>query len=108
MAVWTNRNAYWLKKGDNVTLTDTAEYWNDVDEHYSRKRYFVHIEGVECGHYHTCESSNVTMITCRACKEALKNDEALREKMNKLEKKREKRRRYKRNKRQRDKNATPV
>ena len=51
-----------------MALSDTAEYWFDVK---SRRAYngpkFIHLKGMECGHYHVAESNKLIDVDCHVC-----------------------------------------
>ena len=78
-----------------MSLTDTAEYWIDV-KRPSTKRVFIHIKGVDCGHYHVAESNELHDIDCFTCKKIIKSDLELK---NNLEQNNGKRRKKWENKR---------
>lgn len=56
-------------------MTDTAEYWNDIKDHFrnrSSKRVFIHYKGLNCGHFHVKETIKMKDVDCYACKELIK------------------------------------
>ena len=67
-----------------MTLSDTAEYWQDVREYFTnRRRTFVHILGVDCGHHHGNETLRLRYVDCHACRKLYLENEDLRERVNK-------------------------
>ena len=52
-----------------MSLSDTAEYWNDVKANrgYSGKNFFLHAKGCQCGHFHVMETRYLNEIDCYAC-----------------------------------------
>lgn len=61
-----------------MSLSDTAEYWWDI-KNKPYKHTFTHIKGVDCGHYHVCETKLMDSIDCYACLELIKNDPQIKE-----------------------------
>jgi hypothetical protein len=53
-----------------MTLSDTAEYWQDVKRPYSGPDYY-HVPGFPCGHKHLFEAKYIDEVNCRACKKAI-------------------------------------
>jgi len=51
-----------------MALSDTAEYWWDVKSSrvYNGPK-FIHLKGMECGHYHVAESNKLIDVDCHAC-----------------------------------------
>lgn len=66
-----------------MSLSDTAEYWQDVKKYRENKKVFIHIKNIDCGHYHVIESKNLEDIDCYACKKIIENDPILKEKLEK-------------------------
>lgn len=63
-----------------MSLSDTAEYWNDVKKQ-THKRVFTHSKGLDCGHHHICESDELQEINCYACKKIIDLDADLKNKL---------------------------
>lgn len=59
-----------------MSLSDTAEYWQDVkgDGVYIHKHKFTHVKGLDCGHFHLMESDELDSIDCFACKKLIEAD----------------------------------
>lgn len=56
-----------------MSLSDTAEYWNDVKKY--RGWYgvtgFWHAKGCKCGHFHKNETRYISEVDCKACLKVL-------------------------------------
>ena len=66
-----------------MSLSDTAEYWQDVKKGSSSKYVFTHIKGKDCGHYHVAESKELDEIDCHSCKKIIESDEELKSQLEK-------------------------
>lgn len=58
-----------------MSLSDTAEYWQDVKRNYPYMgpNYYC-IKDVDCGHKHHFESEYLNDINCRGCKKLIKEN----------------------------------
>lgn len=57
-----------------MSLSDTAEYWNDVKGHYRGwfgVTGFWHAKGCQCGHFHKNETRYISEVDCKACLKVL-------------------------------------
>jgi ribosomal protein S27E len=63
-----------------MSLSDTAEYWQDVKKP-SNKYVFTHIKGKDCGHFHVSESNELNEIDCHACKKIIEADQELKDQL---------------------------
>lgn len=53
-------------------MTDTAEYWNDVRQHFSRYRpTYTCLVNLECKYEHKYETKHISSVTCRSCLEII-------------------------------------
>ena len=77
-----------------MSLPGTAEYWQDIKAP-SNKRIFTHVKGKDCGHFHVCESTELSEIDCFACKKIIENNETLKSQLEKNNGKRHKEHRKK-------------
>jgi hypothetical protein len=50
-----------------MSLSDTAEYWQDVKAYRVQKPVFTHKSGLDCGHFHKHETKKNKKVTCYAC-----------------------------------------
>lgn len=55
-----------------MSLSDTAEYWNDVKSSFGRfKPIYTHAKNCQCGHYHVAETKMYREVDCNACKKVI-------------------------------------
>lgn len=55
-----------------MSMSDTAEYWNDIKRPYTGPDYY-HIPGAECGHRHLYEAKYIDQVNCKGCLQLLKD-----------------------------------
>ena len=57
-----------------MSLTDTAEYWQDVKRNYPYVGpQFYHIPNADCGHRHLNEAKKLGDVNCRSCLKLIKD-----------------------------------
>jgi len=78
-----------------MSLSDTAEYWNDVKRNNNRSKLpFTHLIGLDCGYYHVCDTKNLADIDCYACIKLLSKDQVRERERIKKERSKNRKKRY--------------